>query len=491
MEFDASFLLKILVANALQKRDGKVICAKFVSFKHNAQDTSVTRSITPVCPHYSNSPTTKAFKYDRTDVADLHYVFSLKDIDNLYAYGKNKNNAFYAFNFNHDKPFYNFFETEKKYWMVGNVVLLQGDNPTLYFFNGKGLVPMNNNVNLFYEKVVGSTETGDLWLRKDKCKKLEAKEDNYNLVDYDCKDPEQLLLSLSALKEIGANLNKDEASANDFAILYYEQASATIPPTTTTLITTTETEAPSDDIDLFTTSTCHLGERQILLPNLHQLPHGVFGDWPYLIGAIVACVVIFAAVIYCTFKSKINRMCRNMKIHWNESKESRSKKLALHKLQKKLKGSRKDKNGKTQKKTSNNSQDGNSTPKKAEKLRLSGNSQDNASISSNSHSAVEPQNQEEENVPTTRASTPSVPNQAADFPTGREKTEPGTSKQGTARPGTSSQKTQAETSQKEQASRGESRKQETSAAESQDQVAPQMGTPKSKRNMPEKSKKNK
>ncbi|CAD5209332.1 unnamed protein product [Bursaphelenchus okinawaensis] len=254
MEFDASFLQKILTAKVLNERDGQVICAKFVSFKHNAQDSTVFRSITQVCPHYSNDPTKKEFKDPKPGITDLNYIFSLKDIDNFYAYGKDKRNALFVINFNREKPFYHSSDTENKYWMAGNVVLLQGKDAPLKFYEGNDLVPLTNNVDFFNEKVIGSTETGDLWFRKDKCKKLEAKGNNYKLVDYDCKDPEQLLLSLNALKESGANLNKDEASADDFAILYYEQAPTTT--TSTTLATTTEMVTDPDDV--FTTSSAQL-----------------------------------------------------------------------------------------------------------------------------------------------------------------------------------------------------------------------------------------
>ncbi|CAD5209330.1 unnamed protein product [Bursaphelenchus okinawaensis] len=252
MQFDASFLQKIVAANVLNERGGQVICSKFLSFQHIPKNSTVIRSSTHVCPHYVKGPNVTKFTYDKFDVTDLNYVFSLKDIDNLYAY-QNVKGAFIVFNFNRHKPFYVPYSKETKHWMVGSVVLQQGKDERVGFYEGRYLKSINNgNVDLFHEKVIGSTKAGNLWFRNGTCKKFEAKEGN--LVGYNCLNPSELLLSLKALKECGATLSDDEASAHDFAILYYEQAPTTT--TSTTLATTTEMVTDPDDV--FTTSSAQL-----------------------------------------------------------------------------------------------------------------------------------------------------------------------------------------------------------------------------------------
>ncbi|CAD5210127.1 unnamed protein product [Bursaphelenchus okinawaensis] len=235
MAFNAELLRKVLDSNVLKARPSQVICAKFLSFKQNGK--SVVRSTVSVCPHHSSGKTEDTFELYEDGVTILNYVFSLKNIDNLYVYGQ-KGNEFVVLKFEKTDGVVDEFENERKLWMVGDILLSQSNGHALKFYSEKRPRIFAKDVDLFNEKVIGSVENGDLWFPDSSCKTFESGEEN-KLVESTCSDPNQLLLSFAALKAQGATLSDDEANANNFAILFYEQA-----PTTTTTSTTSTTTTP-------------------------------------------------------------------------------------------------------------------------------------------------------------------------------------------------------------------------------------------------------
>ncbi|CAD5205562.1 unnamed protein product [Bursaphelenchus okinawaensis] len=304
MLFDAQLLQKIVGSNVLKARPDQVICATFLSFKRD--EKSIVRSSTSVCPHYASDTTEDNFTLRDNGVINLTYVFSLKNINNLYVYG-NKSNGHVVVDLNGSKPLYRSYSLETKFWMVGDALLTQTRGIDVKFYYGE-VGDVIEKMNFFNEEVLGSVDNGDLWFPNGTCLKFERDEGNKTIIPSDCSSPNKLMLSFAALKAQNATLDDDEATVNNFAIVFYEQAPATTTTTTTRMTTEPTTTLIVTDVDVSLPEESSLAPTPIETEQVTNDSSGAslwLNDGFGLGGALLlAIVVATVAPVFCPKKEK-------------------------------------------------------------------------------------------------------------------------------------------------------------------------------------------
>ncbi|CAD5228242.1 unnamed protein product [Bursaphelenchus okinawaensis] len=313
MEFNANLLNKILAAKVLPPKDGKVICANFHGFNHAGK--TVTRRSAFVCPHLVGKTSEKKYKIEDDGIEELVYLFTPKDPDDFYVDGKwEEGNKLLKLDQANQLLKHHGTHQRAKSWMVRSFVVYQDKEGEMGFLNANN-IPIrikSGAVDLFNAnaKVVGNTETGDLWLPDNTCRQVKADGDKYELVSSKCPNPEKLLLSLAALKEQKARLSDAEASPDIFAILYYEEA----PTTTTTTSTTTTRPLTTAEFVVTTEPTTTTDQME----KFRNIGFGMVG--------FVAIIVIIALVA-CAIRKRGKKKVKDNVPEQDKSKKQRKDKL--------------------------------------------------------------------------------------------------------------------------------------------------------------------
>ncbi|CAD5227742.1 unnamed protein product [Bursaphelenchus okinawaensis] len=236
MKFNADLLKKVLDAKVLPEKHGQVICAEFISFAHS--QNTVTRHSAKVCPHSTETVVQTNYTIEGDVLTELRFLFTPKNLNILYVEGvSGGGHNLLKLDDTHQKLEPKQEYKKRKQWLVRNKVLYQKLPAEMDFLDsgGHNHFITNGVFDLMNAPVVGSTDSGDLWLPDHTCRHIKQTGKEYNIVVEKCSEPKKLLLSFAALKNLNATLANDEAIPNYFAMLYYGQA-----PTTTTKVSTTE-----------------------------------------------------------------------------------------------------------------------------------------------------------------------------------------------------------------------------------------------------------
>ncbi|CAD5209831.1 unnamed protein product [Bursaphelenchus okinawaensis] len=254
MQYNADLLKRLTKSNLLPERPGQVVCAYFIGFDYNDANSTITRRIATVCPHNSNGTTQNEYRLDVYSTFEpSDYLFTPKNIDSLFVYGRNDEEKYPLFKLYQPKQILTLGTTrqmEEEVRMVGDYLLFQGPNVSeVHDINqpdGKYKYEAVNDglFNISTQNVMGTIENGDLWFPNKTCKTLKPVEvsnvTEHNLVAYDCPNPEKLLLPMAQWRVIkNVRFERIDGNATDFAMLYYAKAPKAT--TTTTVVTNTTT----------------------------------------------------------------------------------------------------------------------------------------------------------------------------------------------------------------------------------------------------------
>ncbi|CAD5227740.1 unnamed protein product [Bursaphelenchus okinawaensis] len=305
MKFNADLLKKVLDAKVLPEKHGQVICAEFISFAHS--QNTVTRHSAKVCPHSSESIIETKYTIEGDALEQLRFIFTPKNLNILYVEGKWKEKHYLLKLDSTHKKLKSYQDYKKgKAWLVRDYVLYQKTPDEILFFalDGRSHSIDTGVFDLINALVVGSTESGDLWLPNHTCRHMKQTGTEYNIVVEKCPKPEKLLLSFSALKRLDAGLADDEAVSNFFALLYYEKApvtkkvdtKTTIAGSETTLSPVTEEDIPLDEAYLETTLLPT--EASEVSSDVCVEPSPWNNVWSFWIPTVLACILFLSTMIF-------------------------------------------------------------------------------------------------------------------------------------------------------------------------------------------------